>query len=966
MPTPAPRPFLLLLVVSLLGAAVPNLLSAVAAAAEGPDHLVISEVVTGGTSASDEFVELYNPTAAPLPLEGLELVYVSATGLTVSRRAAWELGAPEVPAGGHVLVANELGIYSAIADASYASGMAATGGSVALRILGAASAIDAVGWGTASSTWREGGVAAAPPAGSSLERLPGGALGSTRDTDDNATDFALRDLPDPENSASPPVPAPPSGSPSPVATATPVPTATPAITPVPTASGTATPTASPSAQPTAVPSPGQEVVPIGVARALPDGTAVTIEGVALTASGFADGGGYLVDESGGLAVLLSDGSFDRGLRLRVTGTIDDRYAQRTLRAASADVTVLGSAADPTPPAVATGAVGEDVEGRLVRIAGTVLAAPTPLSAGLAFEVDDGSGPARLLVGSGTGIDVSSWTAGFVVDAVGVVGQRDSSGTGTTGYRVQPRDAADIRSAGQGPSPSPSTSPGTSATPEPTPEPSQPGHIISVAAARQLPKGAAATVRGVVTLAPGLVDPTTAVLQDPTGAIVLRVGDEAGPVGRGTHVEVRGVRATLAGMETLRVSTPPRSLGTSTEPAPRAVATGAAGESHEAALVLVRGGVVAAPRRSSAGTVSFEIDDGSGPLRVAIGSSAGIDGSALSAGTWIEVRGVLGQETTGSLPLRGYRVWPRDAADLRVVAPATSGAASGSAATGGEAGSDTVTGHELESLEALGGAAVTGLPVGATLVLGPWEELGVGGLLWDGTRLVALHADAAPLVRGTLAGGRPPVSVQATGLRVVGQEASTGVPVAAVPDAPGAFVPSGLAPAAPLTAADAGGRDARWVSLVGRLDPRSSAPTLIVTGARILVEHQCDGETIREAATVSVTGILVGEPPRLVVPCGGIVRAPLLARVTSSPATAQGRPTVAVSEPIGRDGPSGTLPAALLLLAAASLVAGAGAARWAHRTPTGAPDAGDVEPETAVEEGSPPALTLVPLPRERAP
>ncbi|MGH2483992.1 MAG: lamin tail domain-containing protein, partial [Candidatus Limnocylindria bacterium] len=48
-------------------------------------HLVISEVMTGGASASDEFVELYNPHAAALPLEGLELIYVTASGATITR-----------------------------------------------------------------------------------------------------------------------------------------------------------------------------------------------------------------------------------------------------------------------------------------------------------------------------------------------------------------------------------------------------------------------------------------------------------------------------------------------------------------------------------------------------------------------------------------------------------------------------------------------------------------------------------------------------------------------------------------------------------------------------------------------------------------------------------------------------------------------------------------------------------------
>ena len=171
-----------------------------------PNHLVVSEVVTGGASASDELIELHNPTTSALPLEGLEVIYVTSTGATITRRAAWEVGAPSVPAGGHVLIANGSGIYASIADATYASGMAATGGSVAIRILGASTAVDAVGWGTTTSSWREGAPAIAPATSASIERLPGGALGSGTDTDDNAADFAERLVPGPQNLASVPTP----------------------------------------------------------------------------------------------------------------------------------------------------------------------------------------------------------------------------------------------------------------------------------------------------------------------------------------------------------------------------------------------------------------------------------------------------------------------------------------------------------------------------------------------------------------------------------------------------------------------------------------------------------------------------------------------------------------------------------------------------------------------------------------
>ena len=100
-------------------------------------HLVVSELVTGATSASDEFIEIYNPSPDALPLEGLELIYVSASGATVTRKAAWAAGAPFIAPGAHSLVANAAGAYAPLADATYANGLAATGGSVALRIQGA-------------------------------------------------------------------------------------------------------------------------------------------------------------------------------------------------------------------------------------------------------------------------------------------------------------------------------------------------------------------------------------------------------------------------------------------------------------------------------------------------------------------------------------------------------------------------------------------------------------------------------------------------------------------------------------------------------------------------------------------------------------------------------------------------------------------------------------------------------------
>src|SRR3954467_163460 len=123
--------------------------------------LLVSEVMTGGASASDEFIEIYNASSNTLDLSGLELVYATATGTTVTRKQSW-MPLP-VPAHRHVLIANSSGRWAAGADGVYSGGVAATGGSVVLRVVGG-EVVDALSWGDASSAFVEGSAATAPPA----------------------------------------------------------------------------------------------------------------------------------------------------------------------------------------------------------------------------------------------------------------------------------------------------------------------------------------------------------------------------------------------------------------------------------------------------------------------------------------------------------------------------------------------------------------------------------------------------------------------------------------------------------------------------------------------------------------------------------------------------------------------------------------------------------------------------------
>ena len=647
-------------------------------ASDAVEHLVVSEVMTGGASASDEFIELYNPTASGLPLEGLEIIYVTASGATVTRKATWTVGKPLLPPGGHLLVANEAGAFATIADTTYANGLAATGGSVALRVIGASAAIDAVGWGTAASTWLEGQPAPAVAAGHSLERLPGGQAGSGQDTDANSVDFVDLAAPDPQNRAAAPIPSDPTPSPTPTVaptlpvSPTPVPSDTPAPTPEPTTSPTPmpTPTDMPlTPSPTATPSPQPTPTPaitVAEARALPDGAIATIGAVSLNDGAFGDGGGCVTDGTAGIAVLVTDGSFARGLRLAISGEVDDRYHQRTLRALAQDVAVIGPASEPDPVAVVTAEVGEDVECRLVATSGSIISSATQLSGALAWDIDDGSGSTRLVVPDASSIDTSGWTRGTTLSIRGVVLQRDASGSGTVGYRLTLRDPADVLAV-QPPSPSPT--PSASGSPSASPHPSGDPSVVAIDVARAAAPNTRLRVRGVVTLPTSVLGDGTAAIQDASGAIILRLGDEAGTLSAGDLVQVDGVRSTKSGMETLRVSSPPQRLGSPAAPAPARHATGALGEAHEAVLVVVRGAVIGTPRRTSAQNVYFDLDDGSGPLRVYLTPGSGIGSSGLAEGAWVEIVGVLGQETSGQQPLRGYRLWPRQAADIRIVSPA---------------------------------------------------------------------------------------------------------------------------------------------------------------------------------------------------------------------------------------------------------------------------------------------------------
>lgn len=178
------------------------------------DHLVISEIQVAGTTANDEFIEIYNPRANAVNIETWSIQYKSATGDTFYKKN-FPAGA-SIPAHGWFLIAHNNYTGATTPDMSHSTfSMASTGGHIFLvrsqNLLTSPtdpSIVDKVGYGEANSP--EGSAVQAPQESQSIERKPGGDLGNGEDTDDNSADFTLQPIPNPQNTASPPKPDLPS------------------------------------------------------------------------------------------------------------------------------------------------------------------------------------------------------------------------------------------------------------------------------------------------------------------------------------------------------------------------------------------------------------------------------------------------------------------------------------------------------------------------------------------------------------------------------------------------------------------------------------------------------------------------------------------------------------------------------------------------------------------------------------
>ncbi len=253
-------------------------------------HVVISEVQLGITGAStNEFIELYNPTDKEINVTGWRLAKKTAAADATEVFVIESFPEKTIPAHGYLLLAHDDYDGGKSEDVSYNADSFSNNNTL-LLYNASLELVDKVGLGSSNDV--ETLAIGNPASGKSIERkakdtstaesmVAGGEdefSGNGLDTDNNSTDFILRNVPEPQNIASNPENGlSPTLSPvpteEPVATPTETTEPTPTDThPIPTEIAEPTPTEIPDPAPTEELNPTPTVEPTNTPTLYPSPT----------------------------------------------------------------------------------------------------------------------------------------------------------------------------------------------------------------------------------------------------------------------------------------------------------------------------------------------------------------------------------------------------------------------------------------------------------------------------------------------------------------------------------------------------------------------------------------------------------------------------------------------------------------------------------------------------------------------
>jgi len=187
--------------------------------------------------------------------------------------------------------------------------------------------------------------------------------------------------------------------------------------------------------------------------------------------------------------------------------------------------------------------------------------------------------------------------------------------------------------------------------------------VDIATARSLPLGTVVAVEGSVTTPSGAFASSFFDegfgLQDKTGGIYVSTATNPGVAPR-EKATVTGQLADSAGLLILVPASAGDVVPQGTGPAiePLRVSTGAIGEATEGLIVRVVGTIVQPVESDLPFGYKVIVDDGTGPIRVFVNTTTGIDVSGLAQGQVIAATGFSGQ-------FIDYEIDPRFPADIQV-------------------------------------------------------------------------------------------------------------------------------------------------------------------------------------------------------------------------------------------------------------------------------------------------------------